>query len=600
MQAQVLLAAYRERNDEDIDTTELDAHLEQCAACREVLARSRIMGERIRSLPSLEPSPDLHARLMAALAAEHTKFMQQSPLAPLPPEFLRPYLHDHLHSSQQRNPLATFSTADTGPLPVIRPARKSRARGTMGHFAIIGIAAVFFMALMMGGITSLLFLAQNRAVPVPSSASVIHPTDVAAASYTAATSYSQVVSAVATRSAIYYSAYSDSSSGGWMIERLDRAVQSVTPLLAAPSQSPLIVLGATDNWLVWLQYDPSKVTLNGSVHVPHRVVRSWSLYAMSLASFGSGGSAAVQPSTPVLLASGTFDENTAPSWVYSPIQGIWFVQSTLLVASIDGSGASHLSSYALNVAARGSVPATSIATAPPGNVITSPTANSDGSQVFWSNEWLTSDGSLHSNIWMQRTVPDPHPMYGRAAQQSSALVMPFLEDGMSFRPLVVNDSLFLLSTAGSALVQGTQQTPGVSVTPSPAGSTFTTTDTTLPSTPWANIGVYPPSLDSQLRGTILMYALDDPTASSPTLISPINAAASLQAGTDFVLWQTDSGYGMYDAITKTPVTVGETLNNALFLSVNGTTAVWTVPSALTTATGAPGPVVTLKVFNWPR
>ncbi len=600
-QAQVLLAAYRERNDDDIDTSELDAHLEQCSACREVLARSRIVGERLRALQPLEPAPDLHSRLMAALAAEHMKYIQQSPVTPALPAFLKPYVHDHLRSSQNHDLLAAFSTADTGPLPVIQPARKTRSRAPMGQLAILGIAAVFFMALMMGGITSLLLLAQNHVAPIPGSASVIHPTDVVAASYTTTTSYNQVVSAVATRSAIYYSAYSDNSSEGWMIERLDRITHSVTPLLAISPQNPLIVLGATNNWVIWLQYDPPKVITSNTTHISRHFVRSWNLYALSLTSFQAGNSVFVKPS-PVLIASGTFDENTAPNWVYSPIQGIWFIQNTLLLASIDSNGNSHLASYALSVTTHGAASATMIISAQPGNVITSPTANSDGSQIFWSQEWQANDGVFHSNIWMRQAISGSRPLHGRIIQHMSIITMPFLEDGLSFRPLVVNETLFLLSTANPALLQGSQQTPGTTATASPIGTmqAGSMPSTAMPTTPWADISVYPSSLDSELRGTILMYPLDDPAVTTPTVVSQINAAASLQAGTDFVLWQTDNGYDMYDALTKTPVTIGETLNNAQFLSVNNTSAVWMVNTVQTGTIGANGLSVTLKTFNWPR
>jgi predicted anti-sigma-YlaC factor YlaD len=39
IQAQAMLAAYRDLKKEDVDTLELDVHLEYCASCREALAR---------------------------------------------------------------------------------------------------------------------------------------------------------------------------------------------------------------------------------------------------------------------------------------------------------------------------------------------------------------------------------------------------------------------------------------------------------------------------------------------------------------------------------------------------------------------------------
>lgn len=160
----MLLAAHRELNDNEVDTTELEAHLEQCPSCREALARFRFVGEQVRALPPVEPSLNLYTKLMQALAEEHTRFMQKSPSAvPAPPEFLKPYMQAYADTSPSADSLTAFSTADTGPLPVLPVARKHKKRqpALMGHFAVIGLAAVFFIALMMGGITSLLLLAQN-------------------------------------------------------------------------------------------------------------------------------------------------------------------------------------------------------------------------------------------------------------------------------------------------------------------------------------------------------------------------------------------------------------------------------------------------------
>ena len=261
----MLLAAHRELNADDVLTVELDAHLEQCPACRHVLARYSLIGEQIRSLPALDPPPDMHAKLMRALATEHTQFMQRtSPPALPPPEFLKPYLRNHVHSSSKTDSLAAFSSADTGPLPIIRSTRKKRRR-TFGQFAAIGLAAAFLMALMMGGITSLLLLAHGQLGTEPAPLVVNHPADVAKVSYTTSTGYNHVVSAVADESSIYYTAYGDGDNSNWMIEQLDRATKVSTPLLPTASASPLIVLGNSNDWLVWLQFDEPKI-------IPHSLV----------------------------------------------------------------------------------------------------------------------------------------------------------------------------------------------------------------------------------------------------------------------------------------------------------------------------------------
>src|SRR5258708_19709296 len=113
-----MLAAHRELKNIDVDTTELDEHLEQCSACRQVLAGYSSVGEHIRGLSAVEPPPEMHAKLMQALAAEHFQFMQRLPTAaPPPPDFLKSYIQQHAPSSHQTYSLPPFSTPLTAPLP---------------------------------------------------------------------------------------------------------------------------------------------------------------------------------------------------------------------------------------------------------------------------------------------------------------------------------------------------------------------------------------------------------------------------------------------------------------------------------------------------
>jgi len=145
IEAQVLLATYRELKNGEVDIAELDVHLEECSSCRQVLAGYSFIGEQVRSLPPLEPSPHMHTKLMKALAVEYTQFIQHSSTVKSPaPEFLKPYLREHMPSSHKADSLTTFSSADTGPLPVLHSPHKKRRRTQIGQFAAIGIAAAFF------------------------------------------------------------------------------------------------------------------------------------------------------------------------------------------------------------------------------------------------------------------------------------------------------------------------------------------------------------------------------------------------------------------------------------------------------------------------
>ncbi len=243
-QAWAMMTAYRELKNGEVDTIELDVHLEGCASCRQVLARHMFIGEQVRSLPVVEPSPDMHAKLMHALAKEHIEFIRQStPGTVSTPEFLKPYLQEHARSSHTSDLISAFSTAETGPLPIIQAKRKRHPRSPMRQFAILGLAAMFLMVLMMGGLTSLLLLAHNNLQPSRIVVSINQPSAVEQTKYTTSTPYQHVVSAVADRANIYYTAYGDGKPNSYMLEQLDRATKISTPLLLKASANPLIVLG---------------------------------------------------------------------------------------------------------------------------------------------------------------------------------------------------------------------------------------------------------------------------------------------------------------------------------------------------------------------
>jgi len=114
-----MMTVYRELKIDAVETIELDVHLEGCASCRQELARSMFIGQRLISLPEVEPLPDMHAKLMRALAKEHLEFTKHAvPGTVATPEFLKPYLQEHAQSTHSSDPISAFSTAETGPLPI--------------------------------------------------------------------------------------------------------------------------------------------------------------------------------------------------------------------------------------------------------------------------------------------------------------------------------------------------------------------------------------------------------------------------------------------------------------------------------------------------
>jgi hypothetical protein len=583
-QARATMTAYRELKNGDVGTIELDVHLEGCASCRQELARQMFIGEQLHSLPMVEPLPAMHSKLMHALAKEQLKLIRHSaPGTVSTPEFLKPYLHEHARSTQASDLIAAFSTAETGPLPIIQTKRKPRHRSHMSQFAVLGLAATFLMVLMMGGLTSLLLLAHNnpQVAKTTNIAQIVNqPTIVEQAKYTTTTPYQHVTSAVADQAYIYYTAHGDGLKSSWMLERLDRTTKISTPLLSSASANPLILLGSDHGSLVWLQFDGPKLK--------PPFASPWSLHYLTLEQQQQIVSGI--PTDSEILLKGTFDQDTAPSWVTTPIQGIWFIQNSLLVAMTDSNGISHLFQFQLNTV--GKLVAKEIATAIPGHIVTSPTANSDGTQIYWSDEWLTNAGILDSNIWTQQVFDAPRPMSGLWAAHMVTVKQLFSSDGMSFRPQIANNTLFMLSTASQSNSTQATSTPTVLATPasspSPNANAIARTDTST----------YAAPLDSAVRGTILMIPLDsDPTTVQPTTINTNGLASSLQAGTDFALWQGDKGFEMYDVITG-PVTVGNILDSATLLAVNGTTAVWISNNASSTSSNT-SPSITLMAFNWP-
>lgn len=534
---------------------------------------------------------------MRALAHEHAQFLQKaSPGSVSTPEFLKPYLQEHAQATQISNHLSALSTAETGPLPIIHAKRRSRPRSHMSHFAVLGLAAMFLMVLMMGGITSLLIVAHDNTTPLAgitsSSSAALEHTEIQKGTFATSTPYLHVASVVANRDSIYYTAYQDDTQTAWMLLQLNRASKQSTPLLAQPTDQPIIVLGSTPQWLVWVQFD--KPIARPHNNVPNTDLLPWSLRILSLAQVAQSPVSI----PPTILLNGEFDQSTVPTWVHTPIQGIWLAQSVLLVATIDSKGVSHLLEYQLDLSDKSAV--TEIAKTAPGNILTSPTANSDATTIYWADEWMTDSGILSSNILMrQETTSTDFTFYshGRWMRDTTQTIQQgvFRKDGMSFRPQIADGTLFWLNTAtlSNSILKGT---PSANQTPLIA--TPQIISTLIPRT---EPGIYAPELDTQVPGQILAQPLDGLTP--PVSLNNGGAAYALQVGTDFALWQNDKGYEMYDVTTQNDVTTGNTLNDAAFLAVNGDSAVW-IANPGTNATSAQSQGTLLPVnffaFNWPR
>ncbi len=596
-----MLAAYRELKNGQMDTTALEIHLSSCTECRTFLAQGNLVGERMRTLPEVKLPANTHTRLMRALAVEHTRFIQQaSPFKQsIPaPAFLAPYLKEQ--GQKVPGNIAAFSTADTGPLPLIELPRKQRRvhrSFKMNSFAIVALAAAFLMAIMVGGLTSLVILA-NRGVADVGKVTVGQFSQLSSTNYTTVTSYTHIVSAVGNRENIYYTAYGDNNSG-WMLAALDNQTKISTPLLSDVSASPLLVLSSSANWLIWLRFDLPKLVVDKNAHshtVTEHEIRTWSLEATYL---GTDPGSTLTRATPLLLQKGTFDEATAPTWVHTPVEGVWLGQNTVLAATLDKQGTSHLIRYTLD--AEKSPGTTELATVSNGHILTSPTANSSGTSLYWSEEWMSNDNVLHSNIWAQKISPAPLPLNGRWGHQTKTDTYLFQANGTTFHPLVINNTLFLQNVKNATIANITLPAAKASATPVVTATPNAQSNGSLPARTDAAFYALP---DQSLQGTLQAFsALDDSTIQ----LSISEVVQAPQAGSRFLLWQSNRGIGMYDAVAKEMIPVNSVppnpnLNNIALLAVNGDTTIWAANStnnASNQNTPGTGNTITFGLFNWP-
>ncbi|GCE46925.1 hypothetical protein EI42_00449 [Thermosporothrix hazakensis] len=624
-QVRELLAIYRDHKKEKADLAELEAHLARCSACRRAQNEYRLIGEGIRSLPTIEPSPEAHRRLMQALAAEHTRFIQRNASTEIStptPEFLKPYLKEQQATGRRADALTAFSTAETGPIPVLHPQHRRPRPLRMNQFAVIGLAAAFLLFIMVGGLTSLALMSQsntNQPVTIkgggPITNSVHERPQIAVTNYTTQTDYTHVASAISTRDSIYYTAYKEGEKGElfWTLQQLDTRKQQSTPLLNKDSSSSLYLLQYGNNWLVWFQYDPPKDDpKKASKQNESETKRTWSIQALYLGSPGR--------EQPLTLFKGTFNPKAAPEWVHSPVQGTAFYQNHFLFAWIDEHGTSFLTQYTLEA---GKKPVSyELAQGEDQHILTSPTATSDGSSIYWGEEWLDQNNIFHGNVWQQQVLqenqnPSSHRMPNSKVEKSL-----FRDDEVSFHPQVVGNTLFVLSTKVNENEQpGPKATSTANAAPSAtktAQSTATPTGTATPevtSTPTATPqpdSIIPSAAealdlaqpDSLLTGVLLAYALHDNSQHLFKLEDNVKTALAPQGGDRFLVWErSDKSFSMYDVTAGNLVTVGNAVpNNAAFLRVNGDTAVWMVNQPNTAENGASQQPnkITFNTFSWPK
>ncbi|HEY4386477.1 MAG TPA: hypothetical protein VGN34_18630, partial [Ktedonobacteraceae bacterium] len=242
-----------------------------------------------------------------------------------------------------------------------------------------------------------------------------------------------------------------------------------------------------------------------------------------------------------------------------------------------------------------------------GHVFTSPTANADGTNIYWDEEWQTSDNVLHGDIWTQQ-IRNASPSYGRWQPHPEALTFLLRNDETSFHPQVINNTLFLLSTSTNASSAMTIRNIQPALpSPTPTLDTLTTptpapTSAPLPLsiTPRVDPQIYGPQADTALQGQILAFKLGN-NSSVPLPPALSDKVATLQGGSRFLLYQNSNGnVGLYDTLLDQALTIVNTVKNATFLAVNNGTAVWiTDPqeNTTTTSTNLPDNDVQINMFT---
>lgn len=636
-----MLVIYRELPEHPTDTPELADHLAHCADCKGAYAQGQFIRERIRSMPQIDPDPGAHHKLMQALAAEHVRFLQRTPVSTSStptPAFLAPYLKDLAKQSSRADSLVAFSTADTGPLPIVRASHAARTRRfrQTNHIAIIGLAAAFIVVVMIGGLVSQLFLANQgqQVTTLPSNqvaASVSQPAQAEFVPTVTQTLYPHIASASTNNDTIYYSAYNDANTS-WMLEKFvpssdANATPESIPLLAVPSTRPLIVLGSNKNWLLWLQMEPAKKVTSKQKSItpaqpskPGNLEGQWSLKALYLGPAlvaqepTSNKTANTDPLHALVLYTGTFQPTTAPNWVNTPIQGVDFYHDHALVAFIDSKGSSHLINYQFD---QDKLTKTSeIANVKDRHVLTSPTATSDGNNIYWSEEWLTPEQELKSTIWTQQMVEAQPAKTGRWTPHVQAHTYAYRSDGNSFSPQIVNDTLFMVSkNSNTVQVQPTAVSTSLSTvqptTTTTAQATATSTLTPqdisqlLGSPTAVDPTIRTQQIDEQVSGKLLAFTAKGDDVKTTT-INDDEIVTGLHSGGTFLIWQSLlKGMEMYDARTNVMVNgINSIGKDAAFISVSDTNVVWAKYTAPTGNTNASTPatetMVTFNTLKWPK
>lgn len=553
-QARQLLAAYRREDLSPGENAELQAHLQECAACQAQAAEFRSIGAALQSLPKLAPPPDFYARVMAAVQAEAQPTAERAPAT----------------ASKKAEQVVIPGLTDIAYLPSVRRAvTERRAKVTplrrqvspAGMFALrygAGLAALFLI-FAVGVSTGLFFLLRpgpttGTGVCVSLCPHSLYET------YSPDPAYPLVADATASADGQYIIYAAHNTSNKWMLEEFNIQTQKSTALLPAPVAGPLLLEGWAQSWVLWAQGNPS-------------LAEHWELDATQFSPALSGAASRL-----TLLRG----DQAGPGGTVKALHGISTLGATVFLAEELADGHGQLVSLDLTHQAEATRSVIATAEAPD-HLIATPTATIDATTgvltVYWVDQWQDADGTLHGNI--QRLTPGVSPV-----------VETVTTNGVSFDPLIVQGKLIWLEEQPAQPSAPTASQPAPTLTPTPTATPdgIHATQSRITGTLWVEPLDGRPDLDTAPKNTAPKTAISgtDELISDP------------QAGATFVVWKDKNGdYHLYDVPNNHAQALNDSITNPLVVSVSPNAILW-VTSETPSGHQANVAKTSMNLLVWPQ
>ena len=530
-QVRHLLGAYRRDDWAPDDLAALTRHLSGCAACRQVEASYRSVGESLRQLPSITPPPGFREALFARINAEEAREakisaktsttsaaarvrrLTSADTAPAIPVVRAPIAQPHAQPSH----LQRRASGGVVALPGARPRLGTTARAALALAAMLILVA--FLARYIPGVSAF----GSTAASIFSGAAKAHDETLHVTRYTPDGRYPLVASAIASTSWLVYSAAD--ASGARMVFAEDRQTRRSQPLLTSAITQPVRFYALTAHWLLWSVGDVTGAT------------SPWMLRATQLAALTGTTAGALAGATRTLAegaitgdAAGTA-AGTATGARPERLYGVWSDDSSALVAEMtraNGNEQGEIVRYPLPATTTGgqlATQATLVAQASaPDRALMDPSANAGN--YYWSEVWVDGGGVVRSTVWRGDSV-------GHAAQA--------LPGEQVFHPQTTHGALIWVSESSQVVTNAT--------------TTVLDADTL-----------------SALTGSL--QARDLQSGKEWTIAANVTEQTVDVAG-PLVLWQANTQENAYDLRQHAALNIASAMKHATVASVSESAIAWT-------------------------